>query len=84
MKEWVRISVTPWGYYLMGYFWKLIRIFQEDEVLQRNGNILGHLLTKQYNYIFTEKDSFRAWFVVGVLGLQKCFDVDVYDFQTEL
>ncbi len=28
--------------------------------------------------------SFREWFVVGILSFEKCFGVDVLDFQIEL
>ncbi len=37
----------------LGFFQKLIVIFQEDEAAQRNGDILGYFYLKQTYYIFT-------------------------------
>ncbi len=39
---------------------------------------------KQFFYIFMLIRRFRAWFVVGILSFEKCFGVDVLDFQIEV
>ncbi len=49
-----------------GLFWKLIVMFCNVEVAQRNGNILGYFLVWQIIYIFTHISCFKTWFVVQV------------------
>jgi hypothetical protein len=39
-------------FHQLGYFWRLIMIFWEDEVAQYNGDFLGYFLFKQIYYIF--------------------------------
>jgi hypothetical protein len=63
----------------LGYFGKLIVIFGENEVAQRNGNILGNFLLEQ---ILTF--SSKWWFLVSILRFQEWFDVDIFDSQIEL
>jgi hypothetical protein len=41
-------------------------------------------LLKHTLNIFAYISSFKTWFVANILRFQKCFEVDVSDFQTEL
>ncbi len=57
--------------------------FGKDEVAQRNGDILGYFLLRQFKKNFHLSKQFQSMFL-GILMLQKWFDVDVLDILIEL
>jgi len=64
--------VTRLGYFSpIGLFWKLIVMFCNVEVAQRNGNILGYFLVCQIFYIFTHINFFKHGLLCGSFRVSK-------------
>jgi hypothetical protein len=57
-----------------------VSFLKDEELAQRNGNIVGYFLFNQYFHIFNSISSFKTWFVASILRFQKWFDADILAF----
>jgi hypothetical protein len=70
-----------WAFFCqLGYFWKLIVSSWNDEVTQRNGDILGYFLIKQIFYILTLICSLKRYWYLRFQKLQGVYVLDFFGY----
>ncbi len=67
--------------------WRIMKLVKAPSVnhhpttkYPKNNTILAAFCFRNFCYVFTQMSSFKTWFVLGILKLQRGIEVDILDF----